>query len=56
MLKGRLEEFGLSEVFDLISHAHRSGALKVAKESSEGIIFFKNGEIFFAVTQENRVR
>lgn len=55
MLKGRLEEFGLGEVFDLISHAHRSGALRVGKESSEGIIFFKEGEIFFAVTQENRV-
>lgn len=56
MLRGKLKEFSLMEVFDLISRAHRSGALRVVKEEeSEGIIFFRQGEVFFAVTPENRV-
>lgn len=55
MLRGRLEEFNLAEVFGLIGDSRRSGALKVSREDSEGIIFFREGEVFFAITDKNRV-
>lgn len=53
-LVGSLEVFALPDVFRLLSHNKVTGALKVARESGDGVIYFRQGEVYFAFSSLTR--
>lgn len=53
-LVGSLEAFALPDVFRLLSHNKVTGALKVARESGDGVIYFRQGEVYFAFSSLTR--
>src|ERR671919_1884426 len=54
MLKGSLEEFSLSDVFRLLSFTKKTGKLDVKRSAGEGVVFFRDGEVYFAQTSLRR--
>ncbi len=52
-LRGNLKEFNISDIFQLLSLGHKTGALKVMGDE-EGYIYFKNGECYFATSTKYR--
>lgn len=48
VLTGSLEHFALPDVFRLLARNRATGALKVARASGEGNVFFADGEVYFA--------
>lgn len=48
VLEGSLEHFALPDVFRLVAQNKVTGALKVARASGEGTVFFREGEVYFA--------
>lgn len=55
MLEGKIGEFSLPDIFQLIALTKKSGALNVSSTQAEGRILFKGGEICFAVADVARV-
>lgn len=53
-LIGSLEVFALPDVFRLLSHNKVTGALKVGRESGDGVIYFREGEVYFAFSSLTR--
>lgn len=54
-LNGTLKDFGLADIFQLISLQQKSGILKVKKESEEVIISFLKGSIVWADTSRREL-
>ncbi len=54
-LQGNLNEFSLSQIFQLISLAGKTGSLTVSSKGAEGKIYFREGQVFFAITPQNRI-
>ncbi|HUH07812.1 MAG TPA: DUF4388 domain-containing protein, partial [Egibacteraceae bacterium] len=55
MLEGTLGEFALTDIFQLLALTKKSGALKVATPQAEGRVFFRGGEVYFAVSDTRRM-
>jgi hypothetical protein len=47
-LEGNLKDFSLADMFRLLASGTRSGVLHVAGDRGEGLVCFRNGEVFFA--------
>ncbi|MEO7803153.1 MAG: DUF4388 domain-containing protein [Actinomycetota bacterium] len=47
-LVGDLSAFALPDVFRLLSQNKQSGALKVVRESGDGFIYLRGGQVYFA--------
>ena len=47
-LEGNLEDFSLADMFRLLASGSKTGALHVVGERGEGLVCFRDGEIFFA--------
>ncbi len=54
-LQGNLSGFTLSEIFRMISFSSKTGQLVVARDSKEGRVYFREGNVHFASTPENRL-
>lgn len=54
-LKGTLKDFGLADIFQLISLQQKSGTLKVIKKQEEVIISFLNGSVVWADTSKREL-
>jgi len=54
VLTGSLGVFGLPDIFRLMSHYNMTGALKVARESGEGVVYFREGSVDFAFSSLTR--
>ncbi|RJQ52318.1 MAG: DUF4388 domain-containing protein [Actinobacteria bacterium] len=54
-LQGNLSGFTLSEIFRMISFSSKTGQLVVARDSSEGRVYFRDGTVHFASTPDNRL-
>lgn len=54
VLSGGLENFALPDVFRLLAHNKVTGALRVARASGEGTVFFRDGEVYFAFSNLTR--
>ncbi len=53
--EGRIGGFSLIDLFNLIGNGKKTGVLSVRHSEGDGIIYFRNGKIYFALTTENRV-
>ncbi len=49
-LKGNLSDFSLPDVFQLIQLSRKTGVLRISRAGSEGTIWFREGEVFFATS------
>lgn len=54
ILHGSLEHFALPDVFRLLAHNRASGGLKVVRESGDGLVYFRDGEVYFAFSSLTR--
>lgn len=54
VLVGSLEAFALPDVFRLLAHNKQTGGLKVERESGDGVIYFRDGEVYFAFSSLTR--
>ncbi|MCA1838830.1 MAG: DUF4388 domain-containing protein [Actinomycetota bacterium] len=54
VLVGSLEAFALPDIFRLLAHNKQTGGLKVERESGDGVIFFRDGEVYFAFSSLTR--
>src|SRR5918999_2788116 len=48
MLKGSLEDFGLSDILRLLSFTKKTGRLETYGGAGDGRVFFRDGEVYFA--------
>jgi hypothetical protein len=53
-LKGDLGDFSLPDVFQLIQLSRKTGVLRITRESAEGTIWFREGDVFFATSDWRR--
>lgn len=54
VLQGSLETFALPDVFRLLAENQVTGALKVARESGEGMVYFREGEVYYSFSSLTR--
>ena len=54
-LEGNLRDFSLQDVFRLLATGAKSGALHVAGSTGEGVVCFRDGEVFYASTSDERI-
>lgn len=54
MLRGSLEEFALSDIFRLIAGARKTGRLEISRRAGSGVVYFRDGEIYFAESSLTR--
>lgn len=52
MLQGTLKDFRLSEVLRLLASGRKSGGLRLASEAVAGCVFFGDGAVTFAVSDD----
>jgi hypothetical protein len=55
MLEGKIGDFSLPDIFQLITLTKKSGSLNITTDQQQGRILFKGGEICFAVADVARV-
>lgn len=53
-LSGNLRDFSLPDVFQLISFSRKTGTLAIDRGDAKGYVYFKDGDVFFAVSNWNR--
>jgi hypothetical protein len=51
-LEGNLKDFSLADMFRLLDSGSKSGTLHVTSDSAEGIVCFREGQIFYASTDQ----
>ncbi len=49
-LAGNLRDFSLPDIFQLISLSKKTGSLDIVRDDTEGHVYFKDGEVFFAIS------
>jgi hypothetical protein len=56
VLEGKLQDFGLEAIFQLINSEKKTGTLHIIRRAgdAEGFIYFRQGKIFGAVSNYNR--
>ncbi|MBW3589104.1 MAG: DUF4388 domain-containing protein [Actinobacteria bacterium] len=54
VLQGTLEVFTLPDVFRLLAQNGVTGGLHVVRESGDGVIYFREGEVYFAFSSLTR--
>jgi hypothetical protein len=54
MLKGSIEDFALSDIFRLLSFTKKTGKLEVVRSAGDGKVFFRDGEVYYAVSSLKR--
>lgn len=54
VLQGTLEVFTLPDVFRLLAQNRVTGGLHVVRESGDGVIYFREGEVYFAFSSLTR--
>lgn len=55
-LSGSLSDFGISDIFHIISQEKKTGKLVISTDDSEGYIVIKQGKIIFAETNGQNLR
>ncbi|MCK4777948.1 MAG: DUF4388 domain-containing protein [Actinomycetia bacterium] len=53
-LEGNLKEFDLPDIFNLITMTKKTGFLQIRRTDAEGRVYFKEGEVYFAISNWNR--
>jgi len=53
-LSGNLRDFSLPDVFQLISFSHKTGTLAIDRGDAKGYVYFREGDVFFAISNWNR--
>jgi len=54
-LEGSLKDFSLQDVFRLLASGAKSGVLHLQGTSGEGVVCFREGEVYYASTSSTRV-
>lgn len=54
-LQGNLSGFSLTEIFRMIAFSAKTGNLVIACDAAQGRVHFRDGEVYFASTPENRL-
>jgi Domain of unknown function (DUF4388) len=54
MLKGSIEDFALSDIFRPLSFTKKTGKLEVVRSAGDGKVFFRDGEVYYAVSSLKR--
>lgn len=47
-LQGNLDNFGLPEIFHLLTSGQKTGTLGIQKEDEVAMVYFRNGQVFYA--------
>jgi hypothetical protein len=55
MLAGDLTEFTLPDLFQLLGLTKKSGVLRISRDGVEGRVYFRDGEVCFAVSDDRRL-
>lgn len=55
MLEGTLESFTLPDIFQLLAFTKKTGCLHLQHDSSKGEVFFRDGQVYFAVSTTGRM-
>lgn len=54
-LQGNLTDFSLAEIFQMLSRSKKTGTLRIVnQEGHEGSVYFKEGDVFFAISNWRR--
>ncbi len=53
-LSGNLRDFSLPDVFQLISFSRKTGTLAIDRGDAKGFVYFRDGEVFFAISNWHR--
>ena len=53
-LEGNLKDFSLADMFRLLDSGQKTGTLHVTADGVEGIVCFRDGEVFYASTKATR--
>jgi hypothetical protein len=53
-LSGNLHDFSLPDVFRLVSLSGKTGVLRMACDASEGSVWFRDGQVFFAQSDRRK--
>ncbi|MDD5448280.1 MAG: DUF4388 domain-containing protein [Actinomycetota bacterium] len=54
-LKGNLKDFSLSDLFELVRLGKKTGTLNLRSKDATGRVYFRNGDVFFASSNIDRV-
>lgn len=54
-LRGTLEEFGLSDIFQLIAMQQKTGTLTLKDDSDDVTVYFRGGDVVFADSRHRKV-
>lgn len=55
MLEGTLDTFTLPDIFQLLAFTKKTGCLHLDQDGASGRVWFKDGEVFFAVASSGRL-
>jgi hypothetical protein len=55
MLEGTLESFSLPDIFQLLAFTKKSGCLRLADGSARGYVYFRDGQVYYAVSSSGRL-
>jgi len=53
-LSGNLHDFSIPDVFRLVSLSGKTGVLRLEKDGAEGSVWFRDGQVFFAVSDRRK--
>ena len=53
-LSGNLHDFSIPDVFRLVSLSGKTGVLHLSREGAEGSVWFRDGQVFFAVSDRRK--
>jgi len=53
-LSGNLRDFSLPDVFQLVSFSRKTGTLAIDRGDAKGFVYFRDGEVFFAISNWHR--
>ncbi|MBW3663962.1 MAG: DUF4388 domain-containing protein [Actinobacteria bacterium] len=55
MLEGTLESFTLPDIFQLLAFTKKTGCLHLQRDSATGEVYFRDGQVYFAVSTTGRM-
>ena len=53
-LEGKLEDLGLSDIFQILNLSRRTGTLTIRRKEGKGIIVFNHGQVVYASIEDKK--
>ena len=53
-LEGKLEDLGLSDIFQILNLSRRTGTLTIRRKEGKGLIVFNHGQVVYASIEDKK--